>query len=190
MQAIYQSVFAPRKFWASRAGKAAVNRYGWLFIVLRWVYYSIVFAVFRDYSGSWKPFAPPPLGLSLRVYGSLQSYLSPLFGFFLMSCLAASLWGYLRLRNRHISLFKLLNLLGIAFFLPFVILQPLDILAIVTVGWASQLIIPLHSVVLIWESLAAMLIVHEMLPLNRGDIIAGSVLLMGLWIAVCAALWR
>jgi hypothetical protein len=73
--------FFPRRAAGDGNVNAFIQRFGWAFILLRWGYYTVVFAFFRDYETLWKPFVPPPFGLSPAQYGPLQSFLAVPFGF-------------------------------------------------------------------------------------------------------------
>ena len=190
LAALYQSVFRPDAFCRNPKGKLLIDRYGWIFIAIRWLYYSVVFSLFRDYHGSWKPFADPPFGLSLDKYATLQKVLSPIFGFFLMASMTGSLVAYLRMIGTEVPASRVFNVLGVTFFLPFVVLQPLDLIAI-TKGRCRLSVIPLlHTVVLVWEAIAAMAILDRLYRIRVRDQIAGAGLISGVWILIARALWR
>jgi len=123
IQAICQSVFAPAKLARNAAAYAFTTRYGWTLIIVRWLYYSIVFQ-FRDYHGRWPPFSPPPFGLSIDTYARLQRSLSLPFGVALMLLLTAALVVYLRRLRRGTAFIPTLNTLGTTFFLPFLLSNP------------------------------------------------------------------
>ena len=190
LRAMTLAVFAPRRAFSARAWQPILSKWGWAFIFLRWGYYSSVFALFRDYQGKWRPFVSPPFGLTHTTYGRLQVLLAVPFGVMLMGAIAAVLWTYLRLRNRSCDGLTLINILGVTYFLPFVILQPLDVLAIQSVGWAAMVIIPLHNVVLMWEAVAATTIIGELVKLRKADHVVLVLLQLGTWIGICAPLWR
>ncbi|MCK4560501.1 MAG: hypothetical protein KAV45_12020 [Calditrichia bacterium] len=189
LKALYQSVFAPDSFLKNPKGLLIVNKYGWLFIVIRWLSYSIIFS-FRDYHGNWKPFAPPPFGIDLETYAFLQTQFSLLFGIFVMGSITFVLSSYLRLIKKDISIFKIFNILGVTFFLPFVIVQPVDIFVRFTVGWISLLIIPIHTIILLWESLAATSIISNICRLKWSEKVISIMVIIILWVVICAILWR
>lgn len=159
--AIWQSVVSPNQFLANTKSKSIIIKYGWIFILLRWSYYSFTFFLFRDYQGSWKPFSPIPFGLNIGTYAFLQIRFSVFFGIFLMFSIAFFLWTYLRYKKITISLFEIFNILGITFFLPFLIVQPLDLFIINIFGWVMFIIIPLHTLILLWEAVVSMIIIHH-----------------------------
>ncbi len=187
---IWQSVFAPKLFQKNPKGELVVNKYGWIFIGVRWLYYSILFSLFRDYSGEWKPFVPPPFNLSLETYALLQRYFSVIFGFFLMFSIAIALWTYIKIIGKDIPLFKILNILGITFFLPFIILQPIDRLVIISFGWTMPLITFLHTLFLLWEGIAAVLIIDNICKLKVSVKITSVFIITAIWIFICGIFWR
>ena len=189
LKALYQSVFAPTSFIKNPKGLLIVNRYGWIFIVIRWLTYSIVFS-FRDYHGNWKPFIPPPFGIDANTYAFLQTYFSLLFGIFVMGSIALVLFGYLQLIGKGISSFKIFNILGIAFFLPFIIVQSIDVFVMLVVGWVSYLIIPIHVLVLLWESFATTVILSKICRLKLLEKVICIMIIIIVWIGICALLWR
>lgn len=190
LTAIYQSVFRPGAFCQNPKGRLLIAKYGWMLIAIRWLYYSIVFSLLRDYHGAWKPFAPPPFGLSLDTYAALQKSLSPVFGFLLMAAIATSLVAYLRLNGKAVSTVRVFNVLGVTFFLPFVILQPLDLIVITTAGWSLAIVPPLHTLVLVWEAVATTAILDRLYRIGTRDRIVGVALIVGVWILIAGLLWR
>jgi hypothetical protein len=188
--AIYQSVFRPSAFCQNPRGRLLIDRYGWIFIAVRWLYYSIVFSLLRDYHGAWKPFYSPPFGLSIDTYATLQRLLSPVFGFLLMGAIAGSLVAYLRTSGKEVPVFRVFNILDVTFFLPFVFLQPLDLIAVTTINWSLIVIPPLHTLVLVWEAVATMLILDWLYRIGRRERIVGVVLIVGVWILIAELLWR
>lgn len=189
IKATFQSVFSSDSFMKNPKGMLIINKYGWIFIVIRWSYYSIIFS-FRDYHGNWKPFLPPPFGINLDTYAFLQIRFSLLFGFLVMSSMALFLAGYLLLIKKDVSIFKIFNILGVTFFIPFVIVQPIDFLIIFTVGWVDYLIIPIHTIMLIWESFAAANIISNIWRLKLSEKIVSIVLIITIWLVICGILWR
>jgi len=189
LRAIYQSVFKPGSFVQNPEGILIVNKYGWLFIALRWAYYSVIFS-FRDYHGAWKPFVPPPFGLDLDTYAFWQVRFSVLFGIFLMLAMSVALSIYLRLLNKKIAMVQVLNILGITFFLPFVIVQPIDLVVLLTNGWEMFPVAPIHTLILVWQSFAATSIISNMCELKRSEKVISVVLLMAVWILISGTLWR
>jgi len=132
----------------------------------------------------------PPFGLSLDTYATLQKSLSVVFGFCLMGAIAGGLVTYLRITGNVASPFKVLNILGVTFFLPFVSVQVLDLLILYTSGWVMVFIIPLHTLILLWEAGATMLILDNLYELRMVDKVIGVALIMTVWISVAALLWR
>lgn len=188
--AICQAVVRPRAFCQNPAGRLLADRYGWLLIAARWLYYSAVFTLFRDYHGAWAPFVAAPFGLDLDTYATLQQSLSVVFGFGLMGAIAGALVAYLRGSGKAVSVFQVFNILGVTFFLPFVILQIFDAVVLVTSGWAMALIIPLHTAALLWEAGATVQILGHLHGLRMPDKAVGAALTTGIWIAIAAPLWR
>ena len=188
-RAIYQSVFKPSSLLENPKGILFVNKYGWIFIIVRWFYYSILF-LFRDYHGSWKPFIPPPFGIDLGMYVTLQRSFALPFGIFLMFAMSIALSSYLRGIQKNMPTFKVLNILGITFFLPFVIVQPIDQLLILTIGWKMVPVTLIHTVIAVWESFAATSIISSMCNLKRSEQFIGTFLLVAIWILITGALWR
>jgi len=189
MKAICQSVFAPRSLPANEAGYALVTRYGWLLIVVRWTYYSVLFQ-FRDYGGKWAMFVPPPFRVDVDTYARLQRSLSLPFGIVLMLLLALALVGYLRLLGKHASFATTLNILGTTFFLPFVLAQPLDQAIMALVGWRLVPVTLLHTAILAWESWAAVEVLSASHDLRLAERLGGIAVLGGVWIGIAGSLWR
>jgi len=91
LQSIYQSVFFPESFAENSRALLCVLRFGWIFILTRWLYYSIVFTSLWDYHGAWKPFAGLPFGLDSRTYAALQRNLAVPFGLFVMAVMSVTI---------------------------------------------------------------------------------------------------
>jgi len=189
IRAVSKSVFTPAALVSDKAAYAFAIRYGWTFIVARWTYYSILFQ-FRDYHGRWKPFQPPPFGLTIDAYASLQRLLSLPFGLVLMLVMSSCTVAYLRRLRKAVFLTSVLNALGVTFFLPFVLLQPLDLITIAIAGWRVLPIATLHTAVLVWEAWAFTGILSAIHGLSRMERLEVGVLVTGLWIAIAAAVWR
>ena len=189
LRAIYRSTFAPQEVVGDPTTLTFVLRYGWVLIVVRWAYYSLLFQ-FRDYHGRWTPFVAPPFGLSLDSYASLQRSLSLPFGLVLMAALALVLVAYLRLIGRPLRFLDAYNVLGVAFFLPFVLVQPVDQIVIALVGWQLVPVTVIHTAVLFWESWAAMRIISGLAGLTRAHEFTGGLLVCAVWIAITGVVWR
>jgi len=52
-----------------------------------------------------------------------------------MLLLSLALGAYLRFIKKRVSVFILLNILGTTFFLPFVLVQPIDLVMIAFISW-------------------------------------------------------
>ena len=189
VKAIIQSVFGPRHLIENKDGLKFISQFGWIFILVRWFYYSILFQ-FRDYHGRWTPFAPPPFNLDLDTYANLQRALSLPFGIMLMLLVGLALHAYLTFRGKKISLFLLLNILGVAFFLPFVLVQPVDQLIIATIGWKLVPVTILHTAILLWESWATVEIITNILELKASEKLVGILVLSATWIVITGIMWR
>jgi len=189
LTALYQSVFRPRAFVNNPKGVLLVNKYGWILIIVRWFYYSIIFT-FRDYHGVWKPFVPPPFGLDLDTYSILQRTLALPFGMGLMLTISVVLHSYLKSRKEVVPFHNILNILGVTFFLPFVIIQPIDQLIIYTIGWKMIPVTILHTIIAVWESFAALCILSSIYNMDRSEIVVGIGLLIFIWIVITGIFWR
>lgn len=190
IKTIFLSVFNPKRI-PKETVEAQIVKYGWIFILIRWAYYSIVFSFFRDYQYNWTPFFKPPFGLTIETYAFWQSRLAMPFGFFLILTMAFGLFIFLGLKGRiFASVLKIFNILGIAYFVPFVILQPLDKIIINTFGWTPLIIIPLHSIVLVWEALVAVILIDKIYPLKLREKIVGVFLQTVIWIMLNVLFWR
>ena len=132
LKAIYLSVFKPCSLVYNHREYSWVMRFGWILIIARWLYYSIIFQ-FRDYYGRWAPFVSPPFDIETLAF--IQRALSLPFGIVLMLLLSLALGAYLRIIKKRVSVFILLNILGTTFFLPFILVQPIDLVMIAFVGW-------------------------------------------------------
>jgi hypothetical protein len=160
-----------------------------MLIIVRWLYYSIIFT-FRDYHGLWKPFVPPPFGLDLDTYSILQQTFALPFGMMLMLAICMGLYSYLKSRKKVVPFHKILNILGVTFFLPFVIVQPIDQLIIYTIGWKIIPITILHTIIVVWESFAALYILSSIYNLDRSEKVIGTGLLVFIWIIITGIFWR
>ena len=186
---VFRAAFAPRRLRDDEAGFRVVTRYGWVLIVVRWTYYSIVFQL-RDYHGQWAPFIPPPFGMSVDAYAGLQRTLALPFGIGLMILLAASLVMCLRFTGATARLPVTFNVLGAAFFLPFVLVQPVDQVLIALDAWRLVPVTVIHTTVLVWESWAALAVLSTCYPMNRAGRLGGMVVACGVWILVAGTFWR
>jgi hypothetical protein len=187
---LFSSVFTPKAIPKEEIERK-IFRFGYMFILTRWAYYSILFSFLRDYHRAWSPFFMPPFGLSLDVYAFWQSILSVPFGLMLMAIIATVLSALLKTRGGHtLSVKNILNVLGVTYFVPFAILQPLDVLAVIFAGWIPIIIIPLHTVVLVWEGAATVILLHKLHPVSRARKVAAVFLQVFTWIALCAVFWR
>jgi hypothetical protein len=190
IKAIFLSVFSPKGTPKDIIEKQIV-KYGSLFILIRWAYYSIVLSIFRDYNNDWSPFIKPPFGLSIDTYAFWQSKLAIFFGFFLMAMIAGGLFVLFRRRNKlSLSFIKIMNLLGFTYFIPFVILQPVDKLIINIFGWTPFIIIPLHTIVLIWEAKVTVILIDKIYPIKLFEKYIGVFLQITIWIMLCTIFWR
>ena len=189
LTAIYQSVFRPSSLVENQRAYDFVRRYGWILIVVRWLYYSILFQ-FRDYHGRWSPFWPPPFGLDTDTYAKLQRSLSLPFGVVFMLVLSISLAAYLRVIQKTTSVVTVLNILGVTFFLPFVLAQPVDQVIIALIGWKLVLVTVIHTALLFWESWAATEIISSTNELRVSQKVTGTVILSVVWILIAGSLWR
>lgn len=107
-----------------------------------------------------------------------------------MAAIAGSLVAYLRLNGKKVLAVRVFNILGVTFFLPFVVLQPLDLIVITTIGWNLAIIPPLHTLVLVWEAIATMEIIDRLHRIAARDRTVGVALIVGVWILVDGLLWR
>ncbi|RJQ51625.1 MAG: hypothetical protein C4521_12065 [Actinobacteria bacterium] len=128
--------------------------------------------------------------MSLVTYARLQRALSLPFGLALMAALALALVAYLHQIDRPLPFGAVFNILGVSFFLPFVLVQPVDQLVIALVGWKLVPVSVIHTAVLTWESWAAMMIVSGTVGLGRARQLAGIVLLSAVWIVITGLVWR
>lgn len=190
LQSIYQSVFFPESFAENSRALLCVLRFGWIFILTRWLYYSILFIFFRDYHGAWRPFAGLPFGVDLRTYAALQRELAVPFGVFVMAVMSVALRWFLGLVGKRVSHATIFNILGVTFFLPFILLQPIDLFLIRTGRWQMPIVAPIHTAALIWESVAAVRVLSVLTPMKRWQEAVAAVLLIGVWILLCGLFWR
>jgi hypothetical protein len=190
IKTLFLAVFKPKRI-TNEIVEKQILRFGLIFILIRWLYYSIVFYFFRDYQNDWAPFSQPPFGLTIETYAFWQSNLAVLFGFFLMSMMACGLFVLFRIREKDsISYFKILNILGVAYFVPFLILQPLDKLTITIFGWIPLIIIPLHTSVLVWEAIISIILIDKISNLKLKEKLMGVFLQIAIWIFICTIFWR
>lgn len=188
LKPIFLSVFDPSRILRSTIEK---RRIGLVLILVRWSYYAVIFTFFRDYRTTWAPFIKAPFGLPLESYAFWQGRLAIPFGVSLMTALALGLYGLMKTSNKHPPpVWTVLNILGFAYFLPFVVVQFIDLIVKSLCGWDPWAIVPLHTAVLVWEAVAAVALIHRILPLGRVEKILGTALQVGIWILVCAVLWR
>jgi hypothetical protein len=190
IRTIYFSVFNPSIFSRDIEYKRSNLNLGWILILIRWGYYSILFSFFRDYSGSWKPFVRPPFGLSIKQYSSYQCRFSIFFGLFLMLSIAFVIWSYFKLLRIKVDYFNIFNVLGYTFFLPFVILQPIDLILFNTIGWDLLAFTTTHTIFLIWESVTAVIIISKLVELRLSNKLIANCLIILTWIIICALVWR
>jgi hypothetical protein len=173
----------------NKDGLRFIIQFGWIFIIVRWFYYSILFQ-FRDYHGKWKPFIHPPFNLDLDNYAKLQRAFSLPFGLILMLILALTLYIYLEFINKKITPFVLINILGVTFFLPFLLVQPIDQLIIILVGWKLIPVTIIHTAVLLWESWASVEIISSIIELKVSEKLISITVLTIAWILITGVLWR
>ena len=190
LAALVQAVLRPDAFYLNPGGRSLIDRHGWILIAVRWLYWSAVFSLLRDYHGNWKPFVAPPFGLSLDRYAALQRRFSVLFGFALMAAIAGSLVAYLRLVGKAASATKVLNTLGVTFFFPSVVALFFDLMLVARGRWIVAIVAPLHTLLLVWEAAATMAVLDRVYRIRVRDRIAGIALIVGVWIAIAASLWR
>lgn len=188
LRALYQAVVTPRRILESPE-RYWIMQYGWLFIIVRWLSNSLI-SLFRDYHGAWKPLVPPPFGLNVDTYALFQRYFSVVFGIGLMIAISIGLSGCLRAIKKDVPLKQIVNILGVTFFLPWVIVVIIDFLIVGTVGWSSVVVIPVHTSVLAWESIAATEVISGMCDLKCSEKVISVSVIMVVWILICALLWR
>ena len=189
LNAIYQSVFKPRSLVENQMGYNRVVRYGWMFIVVRWLYYSVLF-LFRDYHGHWPAFVSPPFGLDIEFYADLQRVLALPFGLLLMFVLSLSLVAYLQVIDKRIRILTVLNILGVTFFLPFVLVQPIDYLFVAFLGWEMVPVAIVHTIILFWESWAAAEVIAGKIHLKVSEKCVGISVLTVVWMLITGMVWR
>lgn len=97
---------------------------------------------------------------------------------------------YLRAKGQAVPAWRILDAIGVAFFVPWLIVLPVDLLVIHTVGWRMAVVIPIHTLFLAWESWAAVELVGGRARLKTADRVILPFLLMLVWIALCAVWWR
>jgi hypothetical protein len=188
--AIYHSVFYPSAFIREIENKRSILYFGWILILIRWGYYSILFSFFRDYNDSWRPFVQPPFSLSIEQYSFFQSRFSIFFGLLLMFSITLVIWIYFKILQRKIDLLKVFNVLGYTFFLPFVILQIIDLVFFQVTGWDLLTFSITHTLFLIWEAAVTIVIISKLIKLNTLNIVISNGLIIITWILICALLWR
>ena len=190
IRAIYHSVFNPAIFIKDIEYKRSILNLGWILILVRWGYYSILFSFFRDYNDSWRPFVKPPFGLSIVKYSFFQIRFSIFFGLLLMLSIAFVIWLYFKISRIKVNYFNIFNVLGYTFFLPFAILQLIDLVLFHTIGWDLIAFSTTHTIFLIWESITAVIIVSKLTELRINDKIIANCLIIITWILICALVWR
>jgi hypothetical protein len=136
------------------------------------------------------PFIPPPFNLDLDTYAHIQRIISLPFGIMLMLILAMGLYIYLGIIKKQISLLILVNILGATFFLPFVIVQPIDQIIIYFIGWKLLPVTIVHTIILIWESWASVEVISQVVDLKKIEKNFGIIVLSILWILITGPLWR
>jgi len=190
IETLFLSVFNPEKI-TQKIMEEQIIKFGFILIFIRWTYYSVLFSIFRDYQNKWAPFFKPPFGLTVDSYAFWQIRLAIFFGLFLMSMIACGLFVLFRIRDRlSISFFEILNILGFAYFIPFVIIQPLDLMTMGIFGWNPLVIIPLHTVVLIWEAVVTVILIDKIYPVKWIDKWIGVFVQITIWILLCTLFWR
>jgi hypothetical protein len=107
-----------------------------------------------------------------------------------MASIALVLWLYFKISQIKIEYKKIFNVLGYTFFLPFVILQIIDLIFFQLTGWNIYSFSITHTLFLIWESIAAVLILSKLKKLNSFHMIISNGLIIMTWILICALLWR
>jgi hypothetical protein len=189
LKAISQSVFKPRSLLDNQRGFNCLVQYGWILIVVRWLYYTVLFQ-FRDYHGRWAPFVSTPFDIEIDTYAALQQSLSLPFGIILMLMLSMLLVAYLQLIKKKVSFFIVLNILGTTFFLPFVLVQPVDQVIIALRGWELVPVVVIHTAILIWESWASVKVISIKIELKIHEKLIGIVILSVTWILITGPIWR
>jgi hypothetical protein len=185
---LFRAVLHPRRT-ARDEGLGLIKGWGPLLVALRWFACSVILAL-RDYGTLQPPLVPPPFGLEPWEYRLLEIYTAPLFGALLFAALTLALWGYLKWRKRYTPGMRILDALGVAFFVPWLIVSVAD-LAVIHLGlWTSAVVAPLHTAVLGWESRAAVELVGGRTGLKTVDKVVASLLLMLVWITLCVVWWR
>jgi hypothetical protein len=136
------------------------------------------------------PFIPPPFDLDLDTYANIQKIISLPFGIVLMLVLAMALYVFIRIINKRISLVVLFNILGVTFFLPFLVVQPIDQLIIYFMGWILVPVTIVHTAILIWESWASVEVISLFLDLKKLEKLIGMIILSTTWIIITGIFWR
>lgn len=189
LKAISQAVFKPRLLLGNQRGFNYLMQYGWVLIIVRWLYYTVLFQ-FRDYQVRWAPFVHTPFDIEIGTYAALQKTLSLPFGIVLMLILSLSLVAYLQAINKKVSFCTVLNILGTTFFLPFVLVQPIDQMIIALIGWKLAPVVVVHTAVLIWESWASLEVISIDMELKNHEKLIGITILSVIWILVNGPFWR
>jgi len=115
------------------------------------------------------PFVSPPFGLDMNSYATLQRTLALPFGLVLMLTLSLSLVAYLCSIKKSVPVIAVLNILGATFFLPFVLVQPVDQVIIAIWGWSLVPVSIVHTSELLWESRATLEIISSMKTLQASQ---------------------
>jgi hypothetical protein len=100
------------------------------------------------------------------------------------------IWIYFKILQRKIDLLKVFNVLGYTFFLPFVILQIIDLVFFQVTGWDLLTFSITHTLFLIWEAAVTIVIISKLIKLNTLNIVISNGLIIITWILICALLWR
>jgi hypothetical protein len=186
---LIQSVISPRKLLNNQEGINFILHFGWIFIIIRWLYYSIIF-IFRNYHGSWAPFTSIPFNIDVDIYAQIQRIFALPYGIIIFTIFAATLYLYLIILKRKIDYISIVNILGVTFFIPFVIVQPIDQIVIHTIGWKIIPVTIIHSIILLWESWATIEVINLISRINYYEKIVGILILTITWIILVGPFWR
>jgi hypothetical protein len=104
--------------------------------------------------------------------------------------LSLALTAYLRLVQKSMPVVTVLNISGPTFFLPFVVVQPVDQMIIAVWGWALVPVSIIHTAVLLWESWATLEIISSLKALQASQKVVGIVVLAAVWMLVTGPVWR
>jgi hypothetical protein len=92
--------------------------------------------------------------------------------------------------DKKITLLEIINVLGIAFFLPFLLIQPVDQLIIIVIGWKLIPVTIIHTVILLWEVWASVEIISSIMQLKVLEKLLSITILSIVWILITGMLWR